>query len=92
MKEGFNVPLLVSRGMNAELTKEVTEAVFQIRMYKAPGPDGFSGVFFQKYWNIVKGEVIEDVRSFFRTTHLLKELNRTDIVLIPKVKVPETIA
>ena len=50
-----NVPVLVSKDMNEELTKEVgeeevTRAVFQLGVYKSPRPDGFSGVFFQKYW------------------------------------------
>ena len=48
-----NVPVLVSKDMNEELTKEVgeeevTRAVFQLGIYKAPGPDGFNGVFFSK--------------------------------------------
>ena len=47
---------------------------------------------FQKYWNIVRGEVIEPIKGFFRTLNMLRELNRTKNVLIPKVKVPETVA
>ena len=50
-----NVLVLVSEDMDEELTKEVgeeevTRAVFQLGVYKSPRPDGFSGVFFQKYW------------------------------------------
>ena len=45
------VPILVSKEMNIELIREVIdveiiEAFFQMGMYKTPGPDGFSGVFF----------------------------------------------
>ena len=76
------IPTLVLREMNIELTIEVTnveiiEVVFHMGMYKALGPDRFSGGFFQKYWNIVRGEVIEAVRGFFRIGHMLRELNRT---------------
>ncbi|XWS11467.1 hypothetical protein CRYUN_Cryun37aG0000600 [Craigia yunnanensis] len=46
-----NVPVLVNEDMNEELIKEVkekevTKAVFQLGVYKAPGPDGFSEVLF----------------------------------------------
>ena len=39
--------------MNEELTKEVSEeevtkVVFQLRAFKAPGLDGFSGIFLSK--------------------------------------------
>ena len=66
-------------------------AVFQLRIYKALRPNGFNGVFFQKYWGIIKVEVVEVVQGFFRTGQMLKELNKAEIVLIPKVKEPKIV-
>ncbi|OMO70992.1 reverse transcriptase [Corchorus capsularis] len=91
------VPQLVTREMNEELVKEISndeirDAVFQLGAYKAPGPDGFSGIFYQRCWNVIKKDVCEVVRSFFRSGRMLRELNRTDIVLIPKIKGPTSVS
>ncbi|XP_039144849.1 uncharacterized protein LOC120282161 [Dioscorea cayenensis subsp. rotundata] len=54
--------LLGSKGMHnlsnldAPFTlEEIKVAVFGMRADKAPGPDGFPMLFFQKFWDIVKG-------------------------------------
>ncbi|KAL4304565.1 hypothetical protein GQ457_10G010000 [Hibiscus cannabinus] len=65
------VPESISRSDNEWLSrevseKEITEAIFHLGAYKAPGPDGFSG-------------------------KLAKEVNRTNIVLIPKSSSPEEV-
>jgi hypothetical protein len=51
---------------------------------KVPGPDGFTALFYKKYWNIVKDVVLSSVWDFFGNNHLLKEQNHTFIALIPK--------
>ncbi len=51
---------------------------------KAPRPDGFPGLFFWRYWDIVGYQVIDAVQSFFREGWLLKQMNHTFITLIPK--------
>ncbi|XP_062103683.1 uncharacterized protein LOC133814782 [Humulus lupulus] len=56
---------------------------------KAPGPDGMSPGFYQKYWDIVGGDVVEMVRDFFETGVLPREVNDINIVFIPKKKTPE---
>lgn len=33
--------------------EEVKEAAFQKGSTKAPGPDGFNGVFYHNYWEII---------------------------------------
>lgn len=55
---------------------------------KAPGPDGFPALFFHHYWDFISTDVSQAVLSFFNRGHLLKELNRTFITLIPKIPVP----
>ncbi|GKC83208.1 putative RNA-directed DNA polymerase [Tanacetum coccineum] len=58
---------------------------------KAPGPDGFTAVFFKKSWDIVGGKITNVVRDFFTNGNILKELNHIIISLIPKVSTPAKI-
>ncbi|CAN0918414.1 hypothetical protein LINGRAHAP2_LOCUS30848 [Linum grandiflorum] len=53
---------LITDSMNSALLAEVTltdirAAVFSIGPMQAPGPDGFTGLFFQRYWDIVHFEM-----------------------------------
>jgi hypothetical protein len=52
---------------------------------KAPGPDGFTGIFFKECWDIIKVDVLEA----FHQLHAMngaefKFLNSVNIMLIPK--------
>ncbi|KAH9307087.1 hypothetical protein KI387_011491, partial [Taxus chinensis] len=72
-----------------DITKAVTleelkKAVFSLEGDKAPGPDGFSINFFQKFWEICSEDLLKAVNEFYRSGNLLKELNNTHIVLAPK--------
>ncbi|KAG2712673.1 hypothetical protein I3760_04G137100 [Carya illinoinensis] len=69
---------------------EILEAIKQILNYKAPGPDGMTALFYRHYWSIIKNEVIEAVQNFFRSGKLLKQLNHTNIALIPKTQSPNS--
>ncbi|XP_030477324.1 uncharacterized protein LOC115694334 [Syzygium oleosum] len=71
--------------------EEIKAAVFQMGATKAPGPDGLNGQFFQKHWEHVNQDVYGMVESFFNTGLLDMSLNRTHIVVIPKVMNPESI-
>lgn len=72
--------------------KEIKNAVFQMGPLKAPGPDGFPGMFYQKYWQEEGEDTCRAVTSFFSGGFLLRELNKTNIVLIPKVANPESLS
>lgn len=63
---------------------EVEEVVMKLKTDRAPGPDGFNRTFFKYNWTIIKEDVTKAVLSFFYTGKLVKEANRTLIVLIPK--------
>lgn len=57
---------------------------------KAPDPDGMSLMFFQKFWNITRYDVVNSVLNILNHGHDPTSLNHTHIVLIPKVKHPKT--
>jgi hypothetical protein len=52
---------------------------------KAPGPDGFIGVFFKHAWEIIKDELLLAAKSFLDlSTNQLEKLNTAFICLLPK--------
>ena len=84
----------VSSEMNLELTSAVSEqeiynAVFSIDAKSAPGPDGFTAIFFQKNWNLIKDQVIAEIFGFFNSGVLPKDWNHTHSCLIPKISNPQ---
>ncbi|XP_035840393.1 uncharacterized protein LOC118487561 [Helianthus annuus] len=70
---------------------EVKKAMFSIGIDKAPGPDGFTAAFFKSAWPIVGNDVSRAIIDFFDTGNLLRELNHTLIVLVPKVPSPSVV-
>ncbi|CAM8916763.1 unnamed protein product [Rhodiola kirilowii] len=87
------VPSRVSEEMNSKLNEpftldEVRRALFQMSPTKAPGTDGFPAIFFQKHWEELNGVIGVEVLNFLNHGVLDQSLNRTEIVLIPKVRSP----
>lgn len=71
--------------------EEVKSALFQMHPDKAPGPDGMTPAFYQKYWSIVGDDVFKLVVKFFMEGSMDRELNKTNLVLIPKKKNPSLV-
>ncbi|XP_058771248.1 uncharacterized protein LOC131644704 [Vicia villosa] len=71
---------------------EDRKVVFNMHLWKALGPDGLPTDFYQKSWDIVKVNVCGFVKNVWRNPSLLKEVNQTDICLIPKVSHPKLIS
>ncbi|XP_074304851.1 uncharacterized protein LOC141639684 [Silene latifolia] len=69
---------------------EIKSTIFSIPDDKAPGPDGYSSQFFKTSWDTVGGDVCAAVHEFFRNGKMLKQLNATNVTLIPKVPNPLT--
>ena len=75
--------------MNDELQREfmvveVWNALKQMHPIKAPGPDGMSLVFYQKYWNIVGPYITNCVLQALNTGTMPMDINKTYICPYPK--------
>ena len=78
--------------MGAMVTmEEIKDALWSMKPYKAPGPDGLHAGFFQRFWLVVGDSVKEEVMRAFTERKVPDYLNKTLIVLIPKIQGPETI-
>ncbi|WVZ49014.1 hypothetical protein U9M48_000396 [Paspalum notatum var. saurae] len=65
--------------------EEVLAAITDLHTEKAPGPDGFIGLFFRKSWPIIKGDLMLAVNYFFQLhDQHFKHLNTAHICLLPK--------
>jgi len=70
---------------------EIKETLFSLAVGKAPSPDRFNVEFFKHSWDIVGASVISAVRDFFETGELLKQINATILVLVPKIPNASTV-
>ena len=87
------IPAKVTVDMNESLIKEFTAeevqtALLQMHPTKAPGPDGMSAIFYQKYWKIVGVDVTNMVLNVLNSNMSIADINKTNIALVPKVKHP----
>ena len=55
---------------------------------KAPGPDGMTALFYQKFWDIFKDDLTRMVNQFLFEGTMAHGLNDTNICLIPKMTKP----
>ncbi|CAN6580853.1 unnamed protein product [Malus baccata var. baccata] len=69
--------------------REIQEAAFQIPASRAPGPDGFPGSFYHDHWEVVGQDVVNMIKAFWHSGKLLRNLNHTNLALIPKVACPK---
>ncbi|XP_026383593.1 uncharacterized protein LOC113279099 [Papaver somniferum] len=89
-----NVTLCITQADNDMLTEcptyeEVKNIVFHMKHWSSPGPDGFPTGFYQIMWDTVGQDVVNMVRSFFQSKHILKQFNHNFITLIPKTNCPK---
>lgn len=69
---------------------EVKEVVYHLSGDSVAGPDGFSRLFFQKYWDIIGDDVTLVVKAFFYGHELPKYVIHTNLILIPKKDLPRS--
>ncbi|KAK4392766.1 putative mitochondrial protein [Sesamum angolense] len=91
-----HLPFVVTTTMVEDLRRpfteiEVTTALFNMSPLKSPGLDSMPPLFFQKFWHIVKTDVITCVMRFLNNHILPVGFNETNIVHIPKCKQPRSL-
>ena len=58
---------------------------------RAPGPDGFTGIFLKSCWQIIKEDFYNLCDQFHAGTLNLESINEGYITLIPKIASPATV-
>lgn len=62
----------------------ISSALHSIEGEKVPDIDGYNADFFQKTWHILKDEILQAIKEFFRTAKLYRVVNCIAIIVIPK--------
>ncbi|XP_071687548.1 uncharacterized protein [Rutidosis leptorrhynchoides] len=70
---------------------EIVEAINDYGSEKAPGLDGFNLRFFKKFWDVIKGDVINAISWFWEKGEFSKGCNASFVTLIPKKNDPITL-
>ena len=72
--------------------EEIASALWSLKVFKAPGPDGLYAGFFQCFWLLVRESVRKEVKQIFTSQTMPEYLNRTLITPIPKCNTPESLS
>lgn len=67
------------------------ESLKAIGNLKGPRPDGLPALFYKEFWEIVGDKVVSGILNVLRGGPMPDKWNETTVVLIPKVRCPETI-
>jgi hypothetical protein len=93
----FDLSVLLRREENLESLidpfsmEEIEGIVKHMKTDRAPGPDGFNGLFFKKCWHIIKDDLVTLCNDFHSGKVSLQSINGSYITLIPKKNNPETV-
>ncbi|XP_031096869.1 uncharacterized protein LOC116001112 [Ipomoea triloba] len=72
--------------------EEVKKAVFGMKKYGSPGPDGIQAIFYQHFWGEIGPALTTMVNQALETGTVHKSLAQACMTLIPKKDTPETAA
>jgi mannosylglycoprotein endo-beta-mannosidase len=84
--EEIGLPMQDLSHLEVEFSEEeILAAIQDIAADKAPGSDGFNGIFLKKAWPIIKEDIILVFLFFFQQHEQhLRHLSKAHIVLLPK--------
>jgi hypothetical protein len=68
--------------------QEMDDVIKFMPIDRAPGPDGFNGLFLKQCWNIVKSDFYQLAADFYNETIQLSNINGSYITLVPKKAAP----
>ena len=71
--------------------EEEKNVLFAMGPLKAPGLDGLNPLFFQNQWSTLGTSILSKVELMFSHEEVVRKVNDTNIILIPKIYNPETI-
>lgn len=85
--EAINLPQIDTDGMDLPFSEEeVWQAIKLTPTDRAPGPDGFLGVFYKSCWPIIKLDILRALNQFYHMNCAnIEQLNSATVVLIPKL-------
>jgi hypothetical protein len=66
--------------------EEVKEVVMGMKENFVPGPNGYGVIFFKKFWDYLKGDLMAMFADFYNNNLDIKRLNYGVITLVPKLK------
>lgn len=83
------IPTKVNQNINVELCKpytdeEIKDALFQMGLTKALGPDGFPALFYQCHWDLMHKEICQAVKSFLQKLRFQRASATQLLCLFPK--------
>ncbi|KAA3454343.1 reverse transcriptase [Gossypium australe] len=82
-----------NKNLKASFTEEeIWTALTEMGPTKAPGEDGLPAIFYQKCWPIIGKEVMNYCLQQLNNEMDVSTINKTNIVLIPKVSCPSNIS
>ena len=94
----FNLEDLVNRHNDLDelvqpfSRKEIDNVINKMANDKAPGPDGFNGMFLKKCWHIIKEDIYQLCDDFFEERVSIQAINSSFITLVPKSNNPTTVS
>ena len=71
--------------------EEIDNVIKEMPADRAPGPDGFTGIFLKSCWHIIKEDFYNLCDQFHAGTLNLESINEGYITLIPKIASPATV-
>jgi hypothetical protein len=68
--------------------QEMDDVIKFMPIDRAPGPDGFNGLFLKQCWDVVKGDFYQLAADFYNENIQLSNINGSYITLVPKKAAP----